>query len=119
MLIEGIDPIAFTLGPFEVRWYGVMMAVSFALGFYFLIKNEQKRGINEEQLFPVAIVAMIAGLIGARIIFVLTNSSYFYLNPEEIVRIDHGGLAFYGGVLGGIVGGWFMARWYKLFFPHY
>lgn len=117
MLFEGIDPVIIAIGPLELRWYGLMMAVSFTLGIYYFIKNGKKEKINEDFLFYTGFASVITGLIGARLVFVLTNIPYFLTYPELIIRIDRGGLAFYGGLLGGILGGWFFAKRHRVSFP--
>lgn len=106
MIIENISPVIFYIGPLAVRWYGLMMALSFALGIYFLVKNGTKRGLSEDFLLKLSIAAVIGAVIGARAIFVLTNLPYFMANLAEIHRIDHGGLSFHGGLLGGVLAGW-------------
>jgi len=110
MYIEGIDPVLISLGPLDIRWYGLMMALSFLIGSYFLIKNGKEQGISENTLFNMIFAVIILGIVGARLLFVLTQLDFYLQNPAFIFRIDHGGLAFYGALLGGLIGGWFVAR---------
>jgi len=114
MFIENISPVILTIGPLTLRWYGLMMAVSFALGSYYFVKNGLKKGYSEDSLLMVLIAAIISGIIGARAIYVLTNLSDFAVNPVEILRIDHGGLSFHGGLLGGLLSTWFLAGRYQI-----
>lgn len=114
MLIENLDPVIFTLGPLEIRWYGLLLALSFIIGGYYLVKNGKKEGLSEEQLFNMILAAVIGGVIGARAIYVITNLSHFMAHPEQIYRIDLGGLSFHGGLLGGLLIGWFMAHKYHV-----
>ncbi len=114
MLIENIDPVLISLGPLEIRWYGVMMALSFLLGSYFFIKNGKRQGLGEDVLFNLIFSAIIGGVIGARLIFVLTNLDFFIQNPGQIIRVDTGGLAFHGALLGGVLSGWLVARLNRL-----
>ncbi len=114
MIIEGISPYVFEIGPLAVRWYGLMFAVSILAGFYFMRKHGVKKGFNEDTIFALLLVAIISLVIGARAVFVLVNWSYFMANPELIIRIDQGGLAFHGGLLGGIMGSWIYCRIKKI-----
>ncbi len=114
MYIEGIDPVLFSLGPLEIRWYGLMMALSFLIGSYFFIKNGKEKRISENLLFNTIFAVIISGIIGARLLFVLTNLGFYLQNPLLIIRIDQGGLAFYGALLGGVIGGWVIAHLNKL-----
>ena len=114
MLIENLDPVIFILGPLEIRWYGLLMALSFIIGGYYLVKNGKKEGLSEGILFNMILAAVIGGIIGARAIYVITNLSHFMAHPEQIYRVDQGGLAFHGGLLGGLLIGWFMAHRYHV-----
>lgn len=109
MVIEDISPIIFSLGPIEVRWYGVMIALSFVIGSYLFLKHGKQKGINEDILLTAIIAIIVGGVVGARLIYVLTNFPYFVENPEQIIRLDRGGLAFHGALLGGLLGGWLIA----------
>lgn len=104
MLLD-LEPILFRIGPLAVRWYGVMMALSMVIGFYYLLKHGAKLGLSEEFLSNLALLVVLAGIVGARAIYVLTNWSYYDARPLEIVQIWQGGLSFHGGLLGGLVVG--------------
>ncbi|HAP32118.1 MAG TPA: prolipoprotein diacylglyceryl transferase [Firmicutes bacterium] len=103
MLIEDINPIIVFLGPIAIRWYGLMMAVSFILGGYYFVKNGTRQGLPEETLLTIVLVVLIGGIVGARAVYVLTNLPAYLNNPLEMVRIDRGGLSFHGGLLGGLL----------------
>lgn len=81
MIIEGIDPVAFTIGPLAVRWYGIMFALSIAAGMYYLHKHGLKQGYSEDDLVMLVLVAVICVIIGARAVFVLTNRPSFTARP--------------------------------------
>jgi len=102
VIIDQISPIVFTLGPFTVRWYGVMMAVTFLCGTYFILKFGKECGLTEEQLLNALIAVVIGLIVGARLLYVIVNFSYYLQHPAQIIRIDQGGLAFHGGLIGGL-----------------
>ena len=104
MLLD-LDPVLFRLGTLTVRWYGVMMALSMMIGYYYLLKHGKKLGLREEFLSNLALLVVFAGIVGARAIYVLTNWSYYAARPVEMVQIWRGGLSFHGGLLGGLVAG--------------
>ena len=89
----------FKIGSFTIHWYGVMMALGFLaalLNWHFLGKKEGRRlDYCSDLLFWI----MLSGIIGARIAYVASNFRYFIDNPAEIIRIDRGGLIYYGGFL--------------------
>lgn len=105
-----MHPIAFELGERPIYWYGIMMAAAFLAAMVhwaILGRREQRRsGFASDLAFWV----MIGGILGARIGYIIGNLGYYAEHPAEIIRIDQGGLVFYGGVLGCILVVIFMAR---------
>lgn len=111
MLVE-LNPIAFQIGPVTVRWYGVFMALSFLFGAWYLYRMGLRRGLNEDFLLNLAIIVIIFGVIGARLVFVLANfPSWFVSNRLQILKIYEGGLSWHGGLVGGFLSGWLYLRW--------
>ncbi len=110
MFIEGINPVLFSIGPLVVRWYGLMFALAIAIGLYYLRKHGLRQGFHEDTLITLTFLAVLGIIVGARALFVLTNWSFYAANPGEILRVDHGGLAFHGGLLGGILCCWVYCR---------
>ncbi len=108
-----IDPVLVRIGPLEVRWYGLMYLLGFALG-YLIIKSELKR---KQGPVPVAaaddfLFYLIVGLlVGGRVGYVLFyNLKEYVLAPTEIIKIWHGGMSFHGGLIGMFVSGYVFAR---------
>jgi phosphatidylglycerol:prolipoprotein diacylglycerol transferase len=114
MYLENISPVIVEIGPLAIRWYGLMFAVSVLVGFYFMRKNGVTKGFDEDFIFTLFIILLLSIIIGARAVFVAANWSYFTERPELIIRIDRGGLAFHGGLLGGIISSWLYCRYRKL-----
>lgn len=109
MLVD-LDPYLVRIGAFGIRWYGFFMAVSMAAGFYFFLKHGRRLGFKEDFLYNVGVISLAVGVVGARAIYVLTNWGDYAAYPAEIWRIDHGGLSWHGGLLGGVVAGWLYVR---------
>jgi phosphatidylglycerol---prolipoprotein diacylglyceryl transferase len=105
-----IDPVCFTIGNRPIYWYGVMVALGFlvavahwnALG----RRHGRPRGFGSDLGF----VVMVSGILGARLAYVLSNFSHYAAHPIEVVRIDRGGLIFYGGFLGACAAIYVLAR---------
>jgi phosphatidylglycerol:prolipoprotein diacylglycerol transferase len=88
-------------GGFDIRSYGFMIMCGFLLALYVGRRRAVQIGICPTDVVDAAVTALIAGVAGARIFYVIVNWESFQSNLAEIVRIDHGGLIFYGGLLGG------------------
>ena len=100
-----MHPIFFTLGPLTIRWYGVMAAIGFLLATVLINMNRKRADMSENQASTLVFIAIIGGVLGARITYVIQNwSTQFKDNFSEIFRIDHGGLVFYGGFFLAIAG---------------
>jgi len=93
----------FQIGPIAIRWYGVLMALSVAIGSYLAYRQAERAGISEDDVLTVIPLAVILGLIGARVGYVVTNWGYYAANPAEIIATWHGGLSFHGSIIGGII----------------
>lgn len=114
MFINNINPILFSLGPFEIRWYGLFYALSFIIGYYFIKNQVKKQNLNfdaENFIFWI----LIGDIIGARLFEILFyNPSFYFSNPLEMLAIWHGGLSFHGGLFGGLLAAYFFSRKYKV-----
>ncbi|MFA6567003.1 MAG: prolipoprotein diacylglyceryl transferase [Victivallales bacterium] len=92
--------IAFKLGSnITIYWYGIMVALGFVCAVSALMLNRKHAGIDSEQISDIALYGMISGILGARIFYVVQFWEQYRGNLLEIVRIDHGGLVFYGGFI--------------------
>jgi phosphatidylglycerol---prolipoprotein diacylglyceryl transferase len=103
--------IAIHLGPLTLRWYGVLMASAMAIGLWLAHRDALRRGIDPEPLLKASELALLGGLIGARLYYVAFNLDYYSRLPAKIFAVWEGGLAIHGGVIGGIlVGGGYAWR---------
>jgi len=87
-----------------------MMALAFLASIFLASYNFKKSGKPKEIAFDLAIIVMLSSIIGARVFYVLTNLSYFMKMPSEILKVYHGGLVYYGGFIGGIIGGFIYVK---------
>ena len=109
-------PTALQIGGFAIRWYGVMAAIGFLLGSWVIFKNRKQIPISEDNASGVLITAMIAGIVGARIFYVVQFFDQYRDNLIDIIRVDQGGLVFYGGFILSIVSIFVYCRIYKIDF---
>ncbi len=102
-------PVLFQLGNFELRSYGVFVALAFIVGLWVSSKEAERKGLDPSLVQNFALYALIGGIVGARIYFVLfSDPGYFLQNPWQILAIWRGGI----GVIGALLGGFLAAVWY-------
>lgn len=111
-----MDPICFHLGSHPIYWYGVMMALAFLSGILHWHWLGRKAGRNVALAGDLAFWLMVGGIVGARIAYVFSNFAYYRAAPQEIIRIDQGGLIYYGGFIGAAVVFFILARWHRIAF---
>lgn len=109
-----MNPILFSLGKIKITYYGLMYAISFLLGIEIAKKYGEKKGLSPETIENYAFIAMISGLIGGRIYYVIFNLDYYLDYPGDILAVWKGGMAIHGGILGGIIGTCIYGRIKKL-----
>jgi len=121
MLVHpNFDPIAFSLGPLAVRWYGltylVAFAISYLLGRIRIANTCPARisvGMLDDLLFFCALGVVIGGRLGYVLFYMPAD---FLANPLEIFAVWHGGMSFHGGFLGVLFALWYVARKHELRF---
>lgn len=111
-----MHPILFKIGPFEIRFYGLMYVCAILLSIYLLNKEAQRKGIplSKDEIINVVFVSVLAGLIGARAYYVIFNWDYYGLNWKEIPAIWRGGLASHGGFIAGFIAALIYLRRHKV-----
>ncbi len=98
-----MDPILLQLGPFAIRWYGFLITLAIFVGFYLAERRLRAQGQDVELFDRAAVWAVIWGVIGARVVYVLTSWGNFAHNPLAALYIWQGGLSFHGAILGGVL----------------
>jgi phosphatidylglycerol---prolipoprotein diacylglyceryl transferase len=107
-----MHPILLKIGSVEIRWYGVMIALAFLTGTFLGVREARRKGYDPELIYDLLFYVMIAGIVGARLYYVMvSNPGYFVRHPLDIVAIWRGGLALHGGLIGGLLAGiWFCRK---------
>lgn len=113
-----IPSVAFSIGGYEVHWYGIIIAFGFALAVIYGGVTAYKWKMSLDGMTDVLIWGTIFGIVCARLYYVAFEWDYFSQNPGEIIAIWHGGIAIYGGIIGALIGGWIGARIGKIDFAN-
>ncbi len=116
-----IDPVALSIGPFDIKWYGLAYMAGLVLGWLYVRRLLQQSWLwrDGKPPFDVArvddllVYIAVSVIIGGRLGYVLLYEPSTYLaNPLEILMVWKGGMAFHGAILGSAVGVWLFARRY-------
>jgi phosphatidylglycerol:prolipoprotein diacylglycerol transferase len=105
------------LGPLAIRWYGFFIALGVLIGSIWATRLAEERGLDPEKLLDMAVYLVIAGIIGARLVYVLTSPSAFFGpggNPIDAFKIWQGGISIHGGFIGIVLATWIYCRIHKL-----
>ena len=108
-----IDPIAFSIGPLAVRWYGLMYLAGFAIGWWLGLRRIKQGAapITRQQLDDLLFLIVLGVILGGRLGYVLFyKPGYYASHPLEIFAIWQGGMSFHGGLLGVMLAMVFAAR---------
>ncbi len=117
MFINNINPDLLTIGPFNIRFYGIVYALGFLLVNYVLSKaaeNKKIKNLTKERASDLVVWGMVIGLIGARLLHVLLEFNYYFRNPLMIPAIWNGGLAFQGGFAAAILFVYYYCKKHKI-----
>ena len=94
---------SFEIGQIKIRWYGLVLASAILTGYLIARNHAWKFGIGEEEVDNLSFWLTIAGILGARIYFILFDFRFFFENPSEVYKIWHGGLSIYGAIISGLI----------------
>lgn len=110
-------PVLFSIGKFAVSSYGVFLALGFLLGIFLVWRLGRAWDLDEEKTLDLTLLTFLGGLIGARAYFILDHLQEFANSLQDIVLINKApGLSFWGGVLGGWLTLFFLAKRFRMNF---
>ena len=92
-----------TIFGFSIAFYGIIIGIGMLLGITLAARDAEKRGIGEDTIYDFALLGIVFGVIGARLYYVFFQWDNYRGNLLEILNLRAGGLAIYGGVIGGIL----------------
>lgn len=109
-----IDPIAFRLGPLEVHWYGIIIAVAVLVAGLLGTREARRRGEDPEQGWSMLLLVIVTSVIAARAYHVIHMWGYYSEHLDLIPQVWLGGIGIPGAVAGGAFGIWLYCRWNHL-----
>ena len=94
---------AFSVGSLEIACYGIVLAAAMVTGLLLVMKVADRTGQRGDDYFDLGMIAIVVSVVCARIYYVVFSWDYYSTHLKEIINIREGGLAIYGGVIGGAV----------------
>ena len=104
-LVLDYVPKSFEIFGFEITIYGVLIAVGMLLGIFFVVLEARRNHEDPDGYLDLTIITLIAGVIGARLLYAAFSWSLYKNDPGQILNVRSGGMLFYGGLLGGVLSG--------------
>jgi prolipoprotein diacylglyceryl transferase len=104
---------SFQIGPLTIRFYAIAILVGVVLAVWILNTRWKKLGGTFDQVLDVTLITVVCGLVGARIYHVLTTWPQYFPptgDPANIVKVWEGGMAIFGGLIGGFIAAWLWTR---------
>ena len=109
-----VDPVLVHLGPLQIRWYGLLWALGFFIGYYVMQRMYRREKMTEDSMYNLLMYMLVSTIIGARLGHCLFYEPEAYLShPIDILKIWEGGLASHGGAIGILIGLWLYVRYYN------
>ncbi len=118
MFYYNADPVLFELGPFSVRYYGIIFALGILFSFLAIRYLAKKRQLplSRSDYDELLVLATVAVVVGARLGHVISSWGYYSSFPLQIFAVWNGGMAFHGGFIGLVAAGWWFAKKKKIRF---
>ena len=120
IFLHQIDPVAVSLGPLRVHWYGLMYLLGFLLAWWLgrrRIRAGRLPGVNEDGFGDLLFYGLIGVIVGGRLGSVLFYDFNTYLqNPLQVLKVWEGGMSFHGGLIGVLVAAWLWSRRHRRHF---
>jgi phosphatidylglycerol:prolipoprotein diacylglycerol transferase len=94
---------SFFVGPLQIRFYGITMALAVGAGWWLATKRAPAYGIAYEQVDRILLLLIAGGFIGARLYHVVSSWQYYVAHPLDALKVWHGGLSIFGALFGGLI----------------
>ena len=108
-----IDPVAFSIGSFDVYWYGIIIATGFLAALLYGFRRAQSMNLQPDPMIDIIMIGTVGAIVGARAYYVFTTFDQ-YDSVWEMIDLRNGGLAIYGGIIGAFVCGGLACKWRKV-----
>lgn len=99
----------FTIGSITIHGYGLMIGIGIIAAYYLAEYRANKRGMDVDMILSIAICGVVCGILGAKLLYYVTIFDEILANPKKLLDINDG-FVVYGGIIGGVLGGYVLSR---------
>ena len=99
----------FTIGSITIHGYGLMIGIGIIAAYYLAEYRANKRGMDVDMILSIAICGVVCGILGAKLLYYVTIFDEILANPKKLLDISDG-FVVYGGIIGGVLGGYVLSR---------
>ncbi len=103
-------PVLFTVGPFTLHTYGLLVATGFAAALFYSLRQAAREGLDSDAFSNFFLIVVISAIAGSRLLYVIYNYRYFADHPLKVAAIWEGGLVFHGGLILAVFSSWLYLR---------
>jgi len=109
-----ISRIAFTVGDNPIYWYGIIVAAAFLAAAAYVLLRAKAFGLDSDRVMDVVLGGVLLGIIGARLYYVMFRWNTYSQDLMSVFNIREGGIAIYGGIMGGVIAAVLLCRWRRV-----
>jgi phosphatidylglycerol---prolipoprotein diacylglyceryl transferase len=113
-IVIDLDPNLVQIGPFLITWHGIFSVLGILAAARIGQLLLKRVGVPSEKVYDMAVWMVIAGLIGARLLYVWENYQLFAVAWQKVFFINEGGISQWGGIFGALIGGYLWCRYNKI-----
>lgn len=114
-----IDPVAFQLFGRDVMWYGIIITAAILCGVGYVMFRAKQEKLLEDDVYDYALIVVFTAILCARLYYVIFDPTPHYENIIDVFAIWEGGLAIYGGIIGGALAVFLVCKWKKVYFARF
>lgn len=114
-----IDRVAFSVFGVDIRWYGLIITFGILCGVYYVMRRAKKEKLLEDDVLDYALIVVMTAILFARLYYVVFDPTPDYNNLLDVLAIWNGGLAIYGGIIGGAIAVFAVCKWKKVYFARF
>ena len=112
MWVHTLNPVLLSLGPLEIRWYGLAYVVGFFLTVWWMqyLRKKGTLNLSKDEIWDFGFWILLGVIIGSRLFEVFWQPGYYLSNPLRFLKVWEGGMSFHGGFTGTLVAVWWFCK---------